>query len=246
MVKSDTPVDNPLKQSIHRNTGGKMKKSSIFLAVTAALAFIGIASIIGINAFNPETQVNCAGNVASANGSGHNGNLTLSFGAFNHGEGNFTGQATFIDEAAKTRVTIDVECINVNGNIATVGGTVQKSTNPSFISGTAVSFIVQDNGEGAGALPDAFSAPFIGGCGGTQSEEPPLMESDAGNIQVRFVAPNKDCKKCPVGTHCAGNGECVGGGGGGGGISCPVGTRDCCGNCVPELEACPAACEIPK
>jgi hypothetical protein len=93
-------------------------------------------------------------NVASANGSGHNGDLTLSFGAFDHGEGNFTGQATFIDDAAKTKVTIDVECVSVGGNSAKVGGTVQKSTNPGFASGDGVTFIVVDNGEGEGAMPD--------------------------------------------------------------------------------------------
>ena len=211
-----------------------MRKKRILLASTLTFACLAIISIVTINVFNPEPSVYCAGNIASANGSGHNGNLTLSFGAFNHGEGNFTGQATFIDDAAKTKVTIDVECLSSGGSQAIVGGTVQKSTNPAFSPGLGVSFIVQDNGEGAGALPDAFGPPFIGGCGAAQSEVPPLLESDAGNIQVRFAAPDKDCGKCPVGTHCAGNGECVGGG-----THCKPGYVYCCGNCVPFGPACP-------
>jgi hypothetical protein len=153
------------------------------------------------------------GNVASANGSGHNGNLTLSFGAFDHGAGNFTGQATFIDDATRTKVTIDVECVIVSSNTAKVGGTVLRSSNPSFAPGDRVSFRVVDNGEGVGAIADQFTPPYLEGCGVELMELAPLP-SNTGNIQVRFVAQDRDCTKCPAGTHCAGNGECVGGGGG--------------------------------
>ncbi|HEY8563578.1 MAG TPA: hypothetical protein VIL74_24580 [Pyrinomonadaceae bacterium] len=194
-----------------------------------------------------ETSAYCAGNLASANGSGHNGSMTLSFGAFNHGSNNFTGQATFIDEAANTKLTVDVECLTVAGNQATFKGSVRKSTNSAFPTGIGVSFTVVDNGEGAGSPPDQFSPPYLGGCGAAETAAPGLLVSDAGNIQVRFVAPDKDCTKCPFGTHCAGNGECVGGGGGGGGgggSTCPIGTRDCGCDCVPldqtECPACPA------
>lgn len=217
-----------------------MNKTRMLLALVLTLACLVVISIVTVSALSPKPAAYCAGNVASANGSGHNENLTLSLGAFDHGEGNFTGQATFIDDAAKTKVTIDVECVSVNGNNATVGGTVRKSTNPGFAPGVGVSFIVVDNGEGANAPPDLFSLPFPGGCGGGPTQEAKLLSSDAGNIQVRFVAPNKDCKKCPAGTHCAGNGECVGGGGGD--IQCPTGFRDCCGTCLPEGEACPVVC----
>ena len=209
-----------------------MKRLFLGLLVLLAITAIGLSSYIA-----PTTA---GGNVASANGSGHNGSLTLSFGAFDHGEGNFTGQATLIDDAAKTKVTIDVECISVSGNSATVGGTVLKSTNPDFPTGSGVTFDVVDNGEGAGAIQDEFTPPRIGGCG-VGSMAPAPLPSDTGNIQVRFVAPDKECSKCPGGTHCAGNGECVGGGGG---SHCKPGYKDCCGTCIPEgatdCPACPA------
>jgi hypothetical protein len=218
-----------------------MKKTRILLALTLTLTFLGTISIITINPFNQEPSVYCAGNVASANGSGNNGNLSLSFGAFDHGEGNITGQATFIDKAKNIKVSIDVECVTVNGNIATVGGTVQKSTIPDFAPGSGVSFMVADNGEGIDSKPDLFSHPSGVGCG--KEAKYVLMPSDAGNIQVRFVAPDKDCEKCPFGTHCAGNGECVGGGSG---TKCPPKYKECCGNCVSEFELCPSECEGEK
>ncbi|HEX7297289.1 MAG TPA: hypothetical protein VF251_16175 [Pyrinomonadaceae bacterium] len=181
-----------------------------------------------------------APNVASANGSGHSGEITLSFGAFDHGNGNITGQATFIDDLAKTKVTIDVTCLLVSGNVASVGGSVTKSTNSSFAVGTEVNFNVVDNGEGQGAIEDTFSDLHVGGCSIPGPEAPPMMISDIGNIQVRFNAPDKDCTKCPLGTHCGGNGECVGGGG----SHCKAGYKDCCGTCVPDdgsiCPACPA------
>ena len=136
------------------------------------------------------------GNVASANGSGHSGDVTLSFGAFDHGEGNVTGQATFMDDFTKTKVTIDVECLTVNGNLASIGGSVSKSSNPSFGVGKIVNFYVRDNGEGQGAIEDTFSGLSFGGCAAAQGEEPIMMVSDTGNIQVRFNAPDKDCTKC--------------------------------------------------
>jgi hypothetical protein len=202
---------------------------------------IGIALIVAIGISLAITIVrtsNAGGNVASANGSGHSGEITLSFGAFDHGGGNFTGQATFIDDLAKTKVTIDVECLTVNGNFASIGGSVVKSTNPSFPAGTGVNFRVLDNGEGQGAIEDSFSSLYAGGCGAPEAEQPAMMSSDIGNIQVRFNAPDKDCTKCPVGTHCGGNGECVGGGGSN---HCKAGYKDCCGTCVPDDQSvCPA------
>ena len=205
---------------------------TIMIAVTIAIALTTLRT----NSAAP--------NVASANGSGHSGEITLSFGAFDHGSGNITGQATFIDDLAKTKVTIDVGCLTVSANNASIGGTVSKSTNPSFPAGTDVTFYVVDNGEGQGALEDGFSNLYAGGCGGAAGEAPVLMSSDIGNIQVRFNAPDKDCTKCPAGTHCGGNGECVGGGGS---SHCKAGYRDCCGSCVPDDgSTCPACPPAPK
>ena len=221
-----------------------MEKPQKILETALVLVCVGIIAMVTAMAFEPGYSKYClgavaqaaGGNVASANGSGHSGNLTLSFGAFDHGEGNITGQATFIDGEAGTKVTVDIEWRTVNGNQASLGGTVMKSTDIKFGPGKPVTFFVVDNGEGAGAVADLFSAPVIGGCG-IQSEAPVPFESDAGNIQVRFYAPDKDCNKCPAGTHCAGNGECVGGGGN----HCKMGYKDCCGTCVPDdTTVCPA------
>lgn len=225
-----------------------MNKTRILMTLTLALACLGIISMVTVRALTRESSeydslrsmnlIFSVGNDSSANGSAHNGDLTLSFGAFDHGNGNITGQATFIDNAAKTKVTIDVECLSVNGNTARVDGTVRKSTNPNFAADAGVTFIVEDNGEGENSQPDRFNPPVLGGCRGAV-KVPKLLTSDSGNIQVRFVAPDKDCTKCPAGTHCGGNGECVGGGGGGGGDnSCPIGYSECGCVCVLPGEAC--------
>lgn len=71
---------------------------------------IGIAMIVALGISLAITIIrssDAGGNVASANGSGHSGDVTLSFGAFDHSEGNVTGQATFMDDFTKTKVTID-------------------------------------------------------------------------------------------------------------------------------------------
>jgi len=47
-----------------------------------------------------------------------------------------------------------------------------------------------------------FTPPSAGDC--FTGMNFPGLASDRGNIQVRFVAPDNDCGKCPVGTHCAG------------------------------------------
>ena len=202
-------------------------------------AILTLVTLLAVALFNSSALFPTEGNVASASGGAHNGTVNLSFGAFDHGEGNITGQATFIDDATRQKVTVDVECVKVTGSQADVGGTVSKSSNPSFTVGSAVHFIVDDQGEGTGII-DYFTPLAVGTCDSGNTSA--VIASDRGNIQVRFYAPDKDCTKCPVGTHCAGNGECVGGGGGGGGTACPPGSRECCGTCVPFEQECPVAC----
>ena len=211
--------------------------------IRIVIVFLGLVALTPFTLFSPAIPLT-SGNVASASGGGHNGTLNLSFGAFDHGDGNITGQATLIDDSTKTKVTIDVECLVVSGNQADVGGTVSKSNDSVLTVGSAAHFIVIDQGEGVG-ISDYFTSLVPGVCSaGGGGPLPPAMESDRGNIQVRFVAPDKDCAKCPAGTHCAGNGECVGGGGGHGG--CPQGQYDCCGTCTPDGVACPACPPAPK
>jgi hypothetical protein len=208
----------------------KRRKEMIKIAVV----FLAIIALTPFTLFNHSVPVAADGNVASASGGAHNGTLNLSFGAFDHGEGNITGQATFIDDATKARITIDIECLTISGSQADVGGTVTRSSHPAFSVGTAVHFIVDDQGEGVG-VTDYFTLPSNGSCSSRIMGA--ALPSDRGNIQVRFVAPDKDCGKCPMGTHCAGNGECVGGGGN---LHCSADEKECCGSCIPKDVGCPA------
>ena len=161
-----------------------MKRSLLGLIALLALA---CASLV---LTQPSPTAASRGNVASGSGSGHFKDISLSFGAADHGEFNYTGQATFIYETARQKVTIDVECVSVAGNTASIAGTVTKSTNPDFPAGEQpypVVFNVVDNGEGAAAPPDLLTPPRYGKCGDFPMA---YTDSDRGNIQVRFVAPD--------------------------------------------------------
>lgn len=81
--------------------------------------------------------------------------------------------------------------------MATVTGEVTKSTGTYSINypeGTQVCFLVEDNGEGAEAIPDGFIGPFGGGKKGCSVKIPQVREDggvlpaiESGNLQVRGI-----------------------------------------------------------
>jgi len=94
-----------------------------------------------------------------------------------------TGAFSITCSPAGTTFSAAVSCLVVNGNVATVGGTVTESTNPGFPGGTALSFTVQDGGGVAGA-GDLFS-PLRSGA--TCPFEEPFKPLAAGDIVVGHV-----------------------------------------------------------
>jgi hypothetical protein len=89
---------------------------------------------------------------------------------------------------ADVGIHMEIDCLNIIGNQATLSGTVTKVTGdaPPFIfEGQKAVFKVQDNGEGSDAPPDLISDVFL--FAGATCNVPfplPYLPVD-GNIQVR-------------------------------------------------------------
>jgi hypothetical protein len=128
----------------------------------------------------------------SASGSGHilfgPNNEFITFNATRHTDGTVTGTATVHDVSAGVTAKIDVNCLNVVGNTATISGIVT-SSNESTLVGFEGIFQVVDNGEGANAPPDFMSlANFFAVGTGVDCLVPSefdLAPLQSGNVQVR-------------------------------------------------------------
>ena len=150
----------------------------ISIAVAAALALAGGAA--------------AAATLASASGSGHilfgSNNEFITFSAIRQADGTVTATATVHDVSAGVTAKIDVNCLNVVGNTATISGVVTSSNEPTLVGFEGI-FQVVDNGEGAGAPPDFMSlANFYAvgtGVDCTVPAEYDLVPLQSGNVQVR-------------------------------------------------------------
>jgi hypothetical protein len=131
----------------------------------------------------------------SATGSGHFtatfaptgevGYRNFSFSARER-DGVDTGQAQINNRSQNVVAHMDIDCLNVLGNVAHMSGIVTRSSNPAE-EGTRHRFAVQDNGEGAGAPPDLITtAPTVPA--NYDCENPtgtPNIPVENGNVQVR-------------------------------------------------------------
>ena len=96
-----------------------------------------------------------------------------------------TGHALLQARLVDTTSHVDIDCLNVAGNIAIVSGMTRV--------GVGAAFAVEDNGEGANAPPDRITllltGPFFtpGICKFLTPEDaaPLLMPIENGNVQVR-------------------------------------------------------------
>jgi len=115
---------------------------------------------------------------------------TFAYTAITGPDGNVKGQAQIFNRAQGNKTHSSINCLNVVGNTAVVGGIVVKSTGGAFDNWTGV-FAVQDNGEGNSDPADRLSLTFVypPGSGVTCYTFPfasfPTMPIEGGNIQVR-------------------------------------------------------------
>jgi hypothetical protein len=159
------------------------------MAVTAACALS--AAVVPI--------ATAAGN-SSATGGGtaeEAGALsTFVFNAVKKSDGTVQGHLVYQVRAFPVTIMIDLDCLVVEGNVATMSGVITKVSEefPGFIFvGQQGAFQVVDNGQGVHAAPDLYSDLFLGpGPSGpnvcTEYEangNAPAHIPVSGNIQVR-------------------------------------------------------------
>ena len=112
---------------------------------------------------------------------------TFVFNAVQHKDGTVNGHLIYKLRGADVSIHMDIDCLNIIGNQATMSGTVTKVTGdaPAFIfEGQRAVFKAQDNGEGGDAAPDLISDLFL--FTGATCNNPfpvPYLPID-GNIQV--------------------------------------------------------------
>ncbi len=117
----------------------------------------------------------------------------LQFSAIAMADGSVSGQYNLTFEGGIFRLQAEVTCLRVVGNQAWIGGVNKSSTNPARV-GREGGFIVEDNGEGKGAVPDRVSLMFTNlGPGGAAAVcagfldfalLPTFADIDKGNVQV--------------------------------------------------------------
>lgn len=129
----------------------------------------------------------------SASGTGQNDDqgVLLTFSATDHTRPGdltprYTGIAKERDLFTGTTITIDIDCLQVSGNLAIMSGPVLKAPDGIPV-GTDMGFAVIDNGEGNNAPPDLFSRfqPLMKGTCDQMKLANPGIQSQRGNIQVR-------------------------------------------------------------
>ena len=139
----------------------------------------------------------------SASGTAQNDDegVLLTFSAADHSRPgdltpSYTGIAKERDLITGTTISIDIDCLQVVGNIAIMSGPILRA--PEGIPvGVDMVFVVQDNGEGVNAVPDTFSRfqPLTKGRCNQVKLAVPKTQSQRGDIQVR----GGESSSCPPG-----------------------------------------------
>lgn len=178
-----------------------MKKLQTLTKSRRNIIAIAVLSLGIVLFVNPAGFV-FADNRRSVNGSGEIKGVRLTVSAVDHSdettEGDVTGQAMFHDRDTNSKLSLDVTSVVVSetDRTATVTGEVTKSTGNygGFLVGSSFCFRVEDNGEGAGAIPDGFAGPFPSAKGclvkipKEREDGGDLPAIEKGNLQVRGIS----------------------------------------------------------
>jgi hypothetical protein len=158
----------------------------VFLGFSAA-HFLGTVSTVEAEA--PQESVTGHAEFIGATGA----HARYSVNAIRHRDGSVSGEFEFHVETATgdflLRSHVTITCFTITGNIARIGGFVDRSSGIGAPPGTEGFITVVDNGEGANEVPDLASPTGIGP--GTAFDHcdtglfRPLFPIERGNIQVR-------------------------------------------------------------
>jgi hypothetical protein len=158
----------------------------LILPVLAMAAFFSASHRL-VGAQNSGPAANGHGNLTTSNGELR----TFSFNAVQKKDGTVIGNATLQNRGLDSFLKIDINCLMVTGNIATMSGVVTHSDDPrGDFKGLPAIFRVVDNGEGANSPPDLISGVVVLGDEDAliTCRDPfplPLRTIEAGNIQVK-------------------------------------------------------------
>jgi hypothetical protein len=161
--------------------------SSVLAASLAALAIASSAAAESVTAL-----ATGSGQFEFTSNAGVTALRTFAFEATKTSDGSATGQAQMYNRALPGRIHLEIDCLNVIGNIAVVSGTVTYSTEAGISVGDPAIFGVQDNGEGASASPDRITI-FLENSGFVCTDITPanvglytylLNDVQAGNVQI--------------------------------------------------------------
>lgn len=143
----------------------------------------------------------------SASGQGvidrtHGYQRIITFSATTHPDGSVSGSGQLIkvssDLNSRQHIKFVIDCLNVNGNVAIMSGTITKviknnipGDQQNIVAGWVFQFKVVDNGEGVNAAPDEITYfanwapddPDAATCGEDVGWS--LMPIEAGNVQVK-------------------------------------------------------------
>ena len=164
--------------------------SSVLVILTLQfflMQFFGIVSTV--QAETPQESVTGHAEFTGATGA----HARYSVNAIRHRDGRVSGEFEFHVETATgdflLRSHVTITCFTVTGNIARIGGFVDRSSGIGAPPGTEGFITVVDNGEGANDVPDLASPTGIGpGTAQARCDAGlfrPLFPVERGNIQVR-------------------------------------------------------------
>jgi hypothetical protein len=147
-----------------------------FLLALPVLAFV-IISAFSAREGNPSVH---GGGTAMELGE----KSTFAFNAVQEDDGSVNGHLVYHVRGGDVSFELDIDCMTINGNRATLGGKVTSVSGnaPGFlVLGARAAFTVEDNGQGRNAAPDRFSdVLFPGTCAANYVTYIPI----SGNIQI--------------------------------------------------------------
>ena len=141
-----------------------MKKLRVYFITALALVLISACNE-GKNPTSPEaTTTPAGGSLAKGSGPSSAGqgkiagtDRVFAFNATTHPNGTVSGVGTLNRTSSGTRFKFSIDCLSVDGNVATMTGTVTESNAYPTSVGSPCWFRVKDNGEGANASPDEMT-----------------------------------------------------------------------------------------
>jgi hypothetical protein len=137
----------------HRATSGGATMNKRIVGLTLALVLVGAAVSFAPSAAAEGSLVQSAtgsGNFVTSSGFFR----TFAFSVLKYSDGSVQGEAEVKNPVVGTLRHFQVDCLSVRaGNLAIVSGIVTSAEDPSLVGAPAI-FAAQDNGEGAGSIPD--------------------------------------------------------------------------------------------